>query len=280
MNQVQYEFLSLDLQDGVLWATIDHPPINLIDEPLIIELERLAEDLEQRPDVSVLVLRSADPDFFLAHVDASRIEDEPTEAPPRGDEIGRWHTMCERLRSLPVATIGMVAGRARGGGSELLLALDMTFAAKDSAVFSQPEVAFGIIPGGGGSARLPYAVGRNRALEIILGCEDFTADLAAEYGWINRALPDRELEPFVRALATRIALFSKDAIRLSKLAVDAARDEPVREALLTELWAFNQSLATPEARALIGRYVREYGQRREHELVLDQVLVAVNGGRS
>ena len=85
MNQVQYEFLSLDLQDGVLWATIDHPPINLIDEPLIIELERLAEDLEQRPDVSVLVLRSADPDFFLAHVDASRIEDEPT----RGAASGR-----------------------------------------------------------------------------------------------------------------------------------------------------------------------------------------------
>ena len=122
--------------------------------------------------------------------------------------------------------------------------------------------------------------GETEPLRSSLGCEDFTADLAAEYGWINRALPDRELEPFVRALATRIALFSKDAIRLSKLAVDAARDEPVREALLTELWAFNQSLATPEARELIGRYVREYGQRREHELVLDQVLVAVNGGRS
>ena len=108
MDHSEYEFLKVELQDGVLWATIDHPPINLIDEPLIIELERLADDLEQRPDVSVLVLRSADPDFFLAHVDASRIEDEPTTAPPRGDDIGRWHTMCERLRSLPVATIGMV----------------------------------------------------------------------------------------------------------------------------------------------------------------------------
>ena len=256
--------------------TIDHPPINLLDEALILELEQLVEELESTPDVGALVLRSADPDFFLAHVDVSRIGLEPTDAPPRGTDIGRWHTMAERYRSLPIATIGMVEGRVRGGGSELLLAFDMIFAARETAVFAQPEVGFGIIPGGGGSVRLPYAVGRARALEIILGCEDFSADVAERYGWINRAVPAAELQGFVRGLAERIASFPRAAISLSKTAVDAARDEPLTEALLTELWAFNQSLATDDARRRISSYVREYGQRREHELALNVVVGDIN----
>jgi enoyl-CoA hydratase/carnithine racemase len=238
-----YRNIQLVNESGVLWATIDHPPVNLIDEPLILELERLGNEVADLNDVSVLVLKSADPDFFLAHVDVGRIEDEPTTAPPRGSDIGRWHTMCERFRTLPQATIGMVEGRARGGASEILLSLDMIFGAKETATFSQPEVGFGIIPGGCGCVRLPYAVGRGRALEIILGCEDFSADLAERYGWINRALP---------------------------------RDEPIREALLTELWALNSSLATSDARKLMTYFMSEYAQRREHELVLNDVVAEMN----
>jgi enoyl-CoA hydratase/carnithine racemase len=271
-----YRNIKLVNESGILWATIDNPPVNLIDEPLILELERLGNEAADLDDVSVLVLKSADPDFFLAHVDVGRIEDEPTTAPPRGSDIGRWHTMCERFRTLPQATIGMVEGRARGGASEILLSLDMIFGAKETATFSQPEVGFGIIPGGGGCVRLPYAVGRGRALEIILGCEDFSADLAERYGWINRALPANELEGFVRGLAQRIASFSREAIALSKTVVDASRDEPIREALLTELWALNSSLATTDARKLLTHYMSEYGQRREHELVLNDVVAEMN----
>jgi len=261
----------------VLWVTIDHPPVNLLDEQLISAIEGLLQDLAGRDDVAVVVWRSADPDYFLAHVDVSRIGEEPTDAPPRGTDLGRWHSMCELMRGLPVVSIGMVQGRARGGGSELLMAMDMVFAARDSAVFAQPEVVLGIIPGGGGSARLPRLVGRARALEIIVGCHDFTAAQAAEYGWINRALPDAELEPFVRALAERIARFPRSAVQLAKQAVDAGCDEPLREALLTELWAFNQTLATPEARRLITSFVREFGQSRESELSMNAIVEYLHG---
>jgi enoyl-CoA hydratase/carnithine racemase len=277
MTEQSYELLNMELDRRVLWVTINHLPVNLVDEAMILELERLVEELEHRADVSVMVIRSADPDFFLAHLDLNLIEHLPSDPPPRGNDLGRWHTMCERFRSLPLATIGMVEGRARGGGSELLLALDMTFAAQETAIFAQPEVAFGIIPAGGGSIRLPYAVGRGRALEIVLGCEDFSADLAERYGWINRAVPTADLESFVRSLAERIAKFPRSAIRLSKLAVDASRDKPMTEALLAELWAFDQSMATSEARRLITQYLAQYGQRREHELVLDQVIAKMHG---
>lgn len=265
---------------GVLWVTIDHPPLNLLDESLISEIESLLEELAERDDVAVAVWRSADPDFFLAHVDVSRIGDEPSDAPPRGADLGRWHTMCERMRCMPIVTIGMVQGRARGGGSELLLAMDMVFAARDSAVFAQPEIVLGIIPGGGGAVRLPRLVGRARALEIVLGGHDFPAEVAAEYGWINRAIPDEELEEFVRALAERIARFPRAAIRLAKQAVDAGCDEPLEEALLTELWAFNQTLATAEARKLIISFVREFGQSRESELHMDVITEYLYGSES
>jgi enoyl-CoA hydratase/carnithine racemase len=270
----------VEQDDRVLWATVDNPPINLIDEAFIQAFEGLIVRLEDSPDIGVLVLTSADPDFFLAHVDIERVGGEPTSAPPRGEDIGRWHTMCERLRSLPQATIAMVEGRARGGGSEILLATDMVFAATETAIFAQPEVGFGIIPGGGGSARLPYEVGRARALEIILGCEDFSAELAERYGWINRALPADELKPFVTSLAHRIASFPRKAIEMSKLSVDASRDEPLREALLTELWAFNQTLATEEVSRRFSHYMSKHAQRRDSELELGRILTEINGGPS
>jgi hypothetical protein len=145
--------------------------------------------------VRVVVLRSANPDFFIAHADVTLIQRLPTTPPPPPTELGLFHAMVDRFRTMPKATIGVVEGIARGGGSELLLSLDMRFAALGRARLAQPEVALGIIPGGSGTQRLPRLVGRARALEIILGCDDIEADVAERWGYVNRALRRRSCGP-------------------------------------------------------------------------------------
>ena len=187
-----YETLRIRADRGVAWVTIDHPPINLFDAQLMGDLMRAGAALATDDAIRVIVLDSANPDFFIAHADVKLIQLLPAEAPPKPTELGFFHAMVDRFRTMPKATIGVLEGIARGGGSELLLSLDMRFGALGRAVLAQPEVALGIIPGGSGTQRLPRLVGRARALEIILGCDDFPADLAERYGWLNRALPPAE----------------------------------------------------------------------------------------
>lgn len=266
-----YQALRFIVDRRVAWVTIDHAPINLMDERLIGEIERACEELAMDDGVGAVVFRSADPDFFIAHVDVNRIQLESTDAPARGVRLGRFHRMAEAVRTLPKATIGMIEGRARGGGSELLLSMDMRFGALETARMCQPEVAFGIIPGGGGSVRLAHVVGRSRALEIALGCQDFPAALAERYGLINRALPASELEPFVRTLAERIASFSSEAVALTKAAIDAAGEMPIEEALIEEEYLFNQSLATEGAQQRLARFLTIGGQTRAVELELPEL---------
>jgi enoyl-CoA hydratase/carnithine racemase len=182
--------------------------------------------------------------------------------------------MVDRFRTMPKATIGEVAGRARGGGSEFLLSLDMRFGAIGRAILSQPEVALGIIPGGSGTQRLPRLMGRGRALEVILGCEDFDAAAAERYGYINRALPPGELTAFVERLAFRIASFPASAIALAKASV-AAAELPTVEGLIEEADYFNQALATPAAQERMAAFMRMGGQTRDVELGLTQDLHAV-----
>src|SRR6185369_8934624 len=176
--------------------------------------------------------------------------------------LGLFHAMVDRFRTMPKATIGKIEGRARGGGSEFLLSLDMRFAALGRAVLAQPEVALGIIPGGSGTQRLPRLVGRARALEIVLGCDDIPADLAERWGYVNRALPPAELGPFVDRLAHRIASFPAEAIALAKASVNAA-ELPTIEGLLEETHNFNRSLATDAAPARMARFLELGGQTRE-----------------
>jgi enoyl-CoA hydratase/carnithine racemase len=177
---------------------------------------------------------------------------------------------------MPRVTIGQIAGRARGGGSEFLLSLDMRFGALGRAILAQPEVALGIIPGGSGTQRLPRLIGRGRALEVILGCDDVPAKLAAEWGWLNRALPPARLAPFVRRLAQRIASFPPDAIRLAKASVDAA-ELPTVQGLLEEAHCFNLSVATPEARLRMARFLDLGGQTRRIEMRLEKLLPRLAG---
>jgi len=266
-----FEGLEVAVESRVAWVTIDHPPINLFDLPLFLDLARLVPLLEEDDDVGVIVFRSADPDFFIAHADVNWILTLPETKPPKVTELGPVVALLERLRRMPKPSIGAIAGIARGGGSELLLSLDMRFAARGKARLGQPEVALGIIPGGGGTQRLARLVGRARALEIVLGCGDVDADEAAAIGYVNRALDDHELMPFVRALAERIAAMPADAVRLAKEAVDCALP-PAEPGLLAEGDRFNESVALPGARQRMRDFLAGGGQTREVERALGALL--------
>jgi enoyl-CoA hydratase/carnithine racemase len=272
-----YECLRVRSEGGVATVTIDHPPINLFDLPLIGEIDRVGRELEVDAGVRVVVLQSANPEFFIAHADVAMIEQLPRDVHEKPTTPHGFHRMVDRFRTMPKATIGKVEGRARGGGSELLLSLDMRFGALGRAILSQPEVALGIIPGGSGTQRLPRLVGRARALEVVLGCEDFPADLAERYGYLNRALPADALGPFVDRLAGRIASFPAEAIALAKRSVDAA-ELPTEAGLVEEAHCFNQALATDAARTRMTRFLALGGQTRDVELDLEGILAAL--GRS
>jgi len=260
-----YQLLRVHVDAGIARATIDHPPINLLDLALIIELDRFGREVEADDSVRVVLLDSADPDFFVAHADVTLIQRLPADDIARHDELAGFHAVVDRFRTMPKATIAVLEGIARGGGSELALSLDMRFAALGKAILSQPEVGVGIIPGGSGTQRLHRLVGRARALEIVLGCNDIDAETAERWGYVNRALPASELHPFVDALSARIASFPPGAIARAKAAVDAALPDPV-DGLLTEDQLFRTCLGDPAAQERMTAFLAAGGQTREVEL--------------
>jgi enoyl-CoA hydratase/carnithine racemase len=260
-----YRCLHASVADGIARATIDHPPLNLLDAELIVELAIFGAAAAADPDVRVVIVDSADPDFFAAHADVTMIHGLDTSEVAAKDEPNGFQAMADRFRTMPKATIAVIAGVARGGGSELALSFDMRFAARDRAVLAQPEVALGLIPGGTGTQRLPSLVGRGRALEIILGCGDIDAETAERWGYVNRALPLDELGPFVDDLASRIATFPAEAIAKAKAAVAAAQPDPL-PGMLTEDQLFRQSLGDPETGPRMDRFMRRGSQTREVEL--------------
>ncbi|HKH88711.1 MAG TPA: enoyl-CoA hydratase/isomerase family protein [Acidimicrobiales bacterium] len=264
MAYERYEALRVSVKAGIARVTMDHPPVNLLDLPLIIELDRVGRELEADESVGVVVLDSADPEFFSAHADVSLIQALPADDTARHPQLAGFQAVVDRFRTMPKATIAVIEGIARGGGSELALSCDMRFAALGRAVLAQPEVAVGIIPGGSGTQRLHRLVGRARALEIVLGCDDIDAETAARWGYVNRALPDDELRPFVDRLAARIASFPPGAVARAKLAVEAALPDPV-EGLLTEDELFRACLSDPEAHARMSAFLAGGGQTREVE---------------
>ena len=243
--------LSVAVDDGVATVTIDNPPINLFDAALYPAMAQLAGELAVDDSVRVVVLQSANDEFFIAHFDVSLIQTIPTDLPPQ-TELNPFHAMCEAMRTMPKATIAVIEGRVGGGGSELALSCDMRFAALGKAVFNQPEVALGIIPGGSGTVRLGRLIGRSRALETILGCDDIDAATAERWGWVNRALPPAEVRPFVARLARRIAGFPPHAVAAAKAAVLRA-EKGVEEDLLAEGNAFSAHARQPACSRSDGR---------------------------
>ncbi len=269
IGSMSNEPFSLALVDGVATVTIDHGPINLFDLPLYLAMSTLSHELAANPEVRVVVLRSANPEFFIAHFDVSLIQTLPTDAPP-SESLSDFHAMCEAFRTMPKATIAVIEGRVGGGGSELALSCDMRFAARGRAVFNQPEVALGILPGGSGTVRLSRLLGRSRALEVVLGCDDVSAELAEQWGWVNRSLPSDELWPFVDRLARRIASFPPHAVAAAKAAVLRAEKDVVPD-LLAEAGAFNATLGHPRTRDALAAFLAQGGQTRDGELRLGEL---------
>ena len=219
MDYANFSTLRVDVAGGIATVTIDHGEINLMDLAMVGDLDRVGRQLERDDAVRVVVLQSANPEFFVAHADIELITQLPATPPPRNERLGWVHAVLDRFRTMPRATIAKIQGRCRGGGSELALACDMRFAEIGRAVLCQPEVGVGIIPGAGGTVRLPRLIGQARALEIILGCGDIDAKLAERYGYLNRALPAAEIDLFVNSLAYRIAGFPQEALAAAKASV-------------------------------------------------------------
>jgi enoyl-CoA hydratase/carnithine racemase len=179
---------------------------------------------------------------------------------------------------MPKVSIAKIEGRTRGGGSEFVLGLDMRFGAIGRAVLSQPEAALGILAGGGGTQRLPRLIGQARALEALLGCRDFPAELAERYGWINRALPPEELTTFVIGLARSIATYPPEAIARCKASVLNAAELPLFDGLIEESYLFDQLVTQPEAKACMKKFLDAGGQTHEGELDLDRLITTAQLG--
>ena len=253
----------LDVDErGVATITVDHPPINLMTVEVFVELAGVVSGVAIDDQIRVVVLRSANPEWFIAHFDVEAILGFPRNAPV-STELNGFHQMCELLRTMPKATIAMIDGRVGGGGSEVALSCDMRFATPES-IFNQPEVALGIIPGGSGTVRLPRLVGRGRALEAILGCDDIDALTAERWGWVNRVLPADELGEFVDRLAKRIASSPAHAVAAAKDSVLRAEGD-ISGDLLAEATAFNATLASDASHASMRRFLEGGGQTPEGE---------------
>lgn len=238
-----YATLQVSVADGIAWVTMDSPPVNVLGLKLIADLSHFAAAIRHDEQVQVIVLQSANPDFFIAHVDmelvnqweeAARVA---AELFPEPSPLNVFQQLNEQWRTLPQITIGKLQGLVRCGGSELAMALDMRFAARGKAGIGQTEALMGIVPGGGATAYLPRLIGRARALEAIAGANLFDADLAERYGWINRALPADELDSFVATLARQMADLAPGVARAAKQAVDSVHEPlPVALAQGDALW--------------------------------------------
>ena len=193
--------------------TFSNPPINMFLPSTIVELGALMTDLEADPSVKVAVFQSANSDFYIAHLDVAKAAAQP-------EVLDLWRDFVLRLSSAPVVSIAKIRGRTRGIGNEFVLACDMRFASRHNALFGNPEVGVGLIPGGGALEWLPRLVGRSRALEIVLSADDFDADIAERYGWVNRALDDDDIDSFVDTLVQRLASFDREVLAAAKAQIN------------------------------------------------------------
>lgn len=209
------------------WRVIfDNPPLNLMGPAFVLQLRDIVAEIETDERVTVVIFESAVEGFFLNHSDFLAKLEDLTSIPQGPTGLEAWPDILVRLTHAPVVTIAMIRGRASGNGSEIALACDMSFASREKAILSQWEVGVGLVAGGGPMARLPRAIGRARALEVLLSSDDIRGDEAESIGYVNRSLPDTELDKFVDALATRIASFDKWAIANTKRLVNAASLPP------------------------------------------------------
>ena len=227
---------------GIATITFSNPPVNLIVGETVTRLRELVVELGDDPAVQVVVFKSGVPDFFFNHFDLAAAADFPV--PEGKDAMPIWTDVVLRLTKAPYITIASIRGRTRGGGNELALACDLRYASREKAMFGQPEVGGGLLPGGGGTERLPRFAGRDRALEIILSSSDYDAGLAERWGWVTRALPDAELDDFVDTMAARLASFDRTSLASAKSMVNRASLPPDAD-LVAAYGEFAHSLTLP-----------------------------------
>ncbi|HEV2198787.1 MAG TPA: enoyl-CoA hydratase/isomerase family protein [Bryobacteraceae bacterium] len=255
--------------------TFSNPPINIFVPATIVELGVLMTGLEADPSVKVVVFQSANPDFFVAHLDVAKAAERP-------EALGLWRDFVLRLSSTPVVSIAKIRGRTRGIGNEFALACDMRFASRQNAIFGNPEIGVGLVPGGGALEWLPRLAGRSRALEFVLSGDDFDADIAERYGWVNRTLDDDRLDSFVDTLAGRLASFDRETLGAAKAQINrfgtptaselqssndlffpllGARDAQARRAKIRNLGYGVRS----DFELNFGRYLPEFGRSDEDD---------------
>lgn len=255
MNRPEHNFtaneIRLEQRLPTYWrVTFDMPPVNIFGPRHLPLLSDIITTIETDPQVKVVVFDSAVEGFFITHYDFLAPLEDSLSVPPGPTGLQALPDMLVRLSRAPVVSIASIRGRATGVGSELALASDMRFASREKAILSQWEVGAGLVPGGGPMARLPRLMGRGRALEVLLSADDIRGDLAERYGYVNRSLPDAELDDFVEALAMRIASFDKDAIAETKRLVDVASLPPDEE-IKPEWHAFMTALGRPASQTRI-----------------------------
>ena len=272
MSYESYKVVRVEQKGKIAYATIDNPPINLITRNLLDELVQLSTDFEADENLLVVVLRSANPDFFIAHFDVAAILKFPTDKPARREDYANafYHDMCERFRLMNKITIAQIEGRVGGGGSELAMSCDMRFGVRGRTIVNQMEVPLGILPGGTGTQRMPRLIGRNRAIEVILGGIDLDADTAERWGYLNRALEPGQVGPYVEWLAQRIASFPAEAVRMTKQAINSS-ERALTEGLRDESYLFQQLLRTESGQQNMQRFLEIGGQTREGELKIQEL---------
>ena len=261
-----------------LWTiTFSNPPIKMFVPTTIVELGALMTDIEADPSVKVVVFQSANPDFFVAHLDVAKAAERP-------EMLGLWRDFVLRLSSTPVVSIAKIRGRTRGIGNEFVLACDMRFASRQSALFGNPEVGVGLVPGGGALEWLPRLVGRSRALEIVLSGDDFDADIAERYGWVNRTLDDAALDLFVDMLVRRLASFDRNTLGAAKTQVNrfgmptAAELQSSNEMIFPLLALPDAQARRPKLRGIgygipsdfelnFGRYLPAFGRPDDDDII-------------
>ncbi|SHG32008.1 enoyl-CoA hydratase/isomerase family protein [Flavobacterium defluvii] len=255
------------ISEHYLKVIINNPPINLFGPEFSLELMSLMDDLEANENLKVVVFESANPDYFIAHLDILGASNFPKGEGKTGLSKS-WPDIAKRLEQAPFASIALVRGRARGLGSEFIQAMDMRFASREKAFFCQPEIGIGAFPGGGGMERLHLLTGKARALEILLSGYDYDAETAAAYGWVNRAVADAELDTFVNNLANRIASFDKKIITAIKSIINDRAVNPTNAHIMDTQTKFFEALAQPEAAVRI-KSLFEKGLQQNGDLELN-----------
>jgi enoyl-CoA hydratase/carnithine racemase len=272
MSQDTYATLRVTREDGIARVILDNPPVNVLDVALMADLRQLLSTLRDDDSVRVIVFESANPEFFIAHVDMSLVDtpdafDQLAAGLPDGVNV--FQALGELLRHQPQVTIVKLAGLARGGGAEFVAAADMVFAAIGRAGIGQIEALMGIVPGGGGTQYLAHRVGRGRALEVVLSADLYDAETAERYGWVNRAVPAGELDDLVDRLARNIAALPEGVIAAAKHAIVPA---DLAEGLRREHDAWASQIVRPAAEQLIRAGLTHGAQTPDGERDLEGLL--------